>query len=80
MACAMCRSELTVETRFELSEGEARAVLRKKGVSPSLLGSHRESFSVTRAAICLDCGHVALVMAAGSLEKLRAQLPALEPM
>ncbi|MEQ1568268.1 MAG: hypothetical protein ABMA64_21695 [Myxococcota bacterium] len=80
MTCPRCRSELTLNTLFDPSEGHSRIHLRIKGVSPGFFTADLASFVVGRAQVCLDCGHVALSLSPEVLAQLRERLPTLEPL
>jgi len=76
--CACCRSpELTDVTRFDPTEGSSNVWFAKKDPTPGWFVSDRESFALTRARVCLSCGHVMWSLAQRELERLRDHLPQL---
>jgi hypothetical protein len=80
LCCSCGGASLTPPTWFGTTEGKPSVFFREAEAKPTLLGGHRtQAFSVSRAQVCLDCGHVMLGLNNESLEKLRRRLTSLEP-
>ncbi len=76
--CACCRSlELTEVTRFDPTEGSSNVWFAKKDPTRGWFEADQESFTLTRARVCLGCGHVMWSLAQRDLERLRQRLPML---
>jgi hypothetical protein len=81
--CPMCNeSTLTPPTLIQHSaEGTPQVHFKLKGGQPNFFGvTPGETFAVQRASVCLTCGHVALGLTAGTLQRLKDRLGALDPM
>jgi hypothetical protein len=78
--CPLCSSsEVTQPTLFDPSEGYSRVWFLKKDAKAGWLETDRESFTVTRARVCLGCGHVMLALDGDLVAQLRHRLPNVAP-
>jgi hypothetical protein len=72
VACG--NSNLTPETKFDPSEGNAYIHFRDPTADPTrtFFDDDQPKFAVNRARVCLDCGHVMLSLGRERLAQLRA--------
>jgi hypothetical protein len=73
--CVACgNTNLTPETRFDPSEGNANIHFFDPKAKQGFLDDGHPTFAVNRARVCLDCGHVMLSLGGTRLEQLRAAI------
>jgi hypothetical protein len=79
--CACCQStEITDRTRFDPSEGHSRVWFKKLDAQSGWLSADEESFTITRARVCLSCGHVMWGLDSAALRELRERIGKLAPL
>jgi hypothetical protein len=77
--CVSCGgAHVTPPTRFDLTEGAACVQYLIVGTT-GVFGGTPEPYRVTRARVCLDCGHVMHGLDTRELERLRTRLQNLAP-
>lgn len=80
LCCSCGSASLTPSTKFDTSEGLAQVYFQDPTVEPSFFGGGgTRTFSIDRARVCLDCGHIMLSFGKKKLEELRDAMASLKP-
>jgi hypothetical protein len=73
--CLACgNTNLTPETKFDPSEGNAYIHFFDPTAEPGFFDHSDATFAVNRARVCLDCGYVMLSLGRERLAQLRAAI------
>lgn len=80
--CCSCGSALlTPSTKFDTIDGRPQIYFHDPTIEPSFwVGDGTRTFSVDRARVCLDCGHIMLSFSKEKLEELRGAIASLKPL
>jgi hypothetical protein len=80
LCCSCGSASLTPSTKFDTSEGFAQLYFHDPTIEPSFFGGGgMRTFSIDRARVCLDCGHIMLSFGKKKLEELRDEIASLKP-